>query len=122
MAFRTIPDLNKRYDATWALVAGAGSRIGKLLPFKLAPQILDVVLVFIDNNLLKTTMEDIQDTYPHLKFGSIGVTFSTSISYLKTIKDAMKDIDIPIVFGNAGFIFTGFIDPAPLYSSFSVCR
>ena len=62
MAFRPIPNLNKMYDATWALVAGSGSRIGKSLAFKLAPQGLDIVLVSINNDLLKTTMEKIQDT------------------------------------------------------------
>ena len=32
----------------------------------------------------------------------------------KQIKDATKDIDIQIVFNNAGFLVTGFFDQAPL--------
>ena len=31
MTFRPVPDLKKRYDATWALVTGGGSGIGKAL-------------------------------------------------------------------------------------------
>lgn len=114
MAFRPVPDLKKRYDATWALVTGAGSGIGKSLAFKLASQGLNVVLVSIDDDLLKTTMKEIRDTYPHLEFRRIGVTFSPGIPYLQTIKDETKDIDIKIVFSNAGFIVTGFMDQTPL--------
>jgi len=114
MAIRPVPDLKKRYDATWSLVTGAGSGIGKSLAFKLASQGLNVVLVSIDDDLLKTTMKEIKAAYPDLEFRSVGVTFSPGVPYLKFIKDATKDIDIKIVFSNAGFIVTGFLDQTPL--------
>jgi len=114
MAFRSVPDLKKRYDATWSLVTGAGSGIGKSLAFKLASQGLNVVLVSIDDDYLKTTMKEIQATFPELEFRSVGVTFSPGVPYLQMIKDATKDIDIKIVFSNAGFIVTGFMDQSPL--------
>lgn len=114
MAVRPVPDLKKRYDATWALVTGAGSGIGKSLAFKLASQGLNVVIVSIDDDLLKTTMKEIKAAYPDLEFRSVGVTFSPGVPYLEKIKDATKDIDIKIVFSNAGFIVTGFMDQTPL--------
>mmetsp|Transcript_1831 Transcript_1831/g.2564 ORF Transcript_1831/g.2564 Transcript_1831/m.2564 type:complete len:331 (+) Transcript_1831:77-1069(+) len=114
VCFRPVPDLKKRYDAKWALVTGAGSGIGKALAFKLASQGLNVVLVSMDDDFLKQTMKDIQAEYPDLEFRSVGVTFSPGVPYLDKIKEATKDIEIKIIFNNAGFIVTGFLDQAPL--------
>jgi len=114
IAFRPVPDLKKRYDATWALVTGAGSGIGKSLAFKLASQGLNVVLVSLDDDFLKATMKEIQAAYPDLTFRSVGVSFSPGVPYLEKIKEATKDIEIKIIFNNAGFIVTGFMDQSPL--------
>ena len=114
MAFRPVPDLKKRYDATWALVTGGGSGIGKALAFKLAKQGLNVVVVSLDDDFLKGTMEQLKETFPDLEFRSVGVNFAPGVDYLKQIKEATKDIDIQIVFNNAGFLVTGFFDQAPL--------
>jgi len=114
MAIRPVPNLKKRYDATWSLVTGAGSGIGKALAFKLASQGLNVVLVSLDDDFLKATMKELKETYPDLEFRSVGVTFSPGIPYLEKIAEATKDLDINIVFNNAGFITLGFMDQAPL--------
>ena len=114
MKLRAVPDLKKRYDATWALVTGAGSGIGKALAFKLASQGLNVVVVSLDDDFLKKTVKELKENYPKLQFRSVGVAFAPGIDYLGKIKDATKDIDIPIIFNNAGFIVTGFLDQAPL--------
>jgi short-subunit dehydrogenase len=114
MAIRPVPDLKKRYDAKWALVTGSGTGIGKAIAFKLASQGLNVVLVSLDDDFLKTTMKEIKAEYPDLEFRSVGVTFSPGIPYLDKIKEATKDIDVTVVFNNAGFITLGFMDQAPL--------
>jgi Short-chain dehydrogenases of various substrate specificities len=114
MKIRPVPDLKKRYNATWALVTGAGTGIGKSIAYKLASQGLNVVLVSLDDDFLRDTMKDIRTSFPEQEFRSVGVTFSPGVPYLDKIKEATKDIDVNIVFNNAGFITLGFLDQAPL--------
>lgn len=99
---RPVPDLKKRYNAEWALVTGGGSGIGKAIAFKLAKQGLNVVIVSLDDDILKETMKQLQETFPKQTFKSVGCTFSPGVDYLKKIQDVTKDIDIPIIFNNAG--------------------
>lgn len=114
MAFRPIPDLKKKYNAKWALVTGAGSGIGKAIAFKLAKQGLNVVVVSLDDNYLKETMSQLKEHFPELEFRSVGVNFSPGVDYMKKVIEGTKDIEIPIIFSNAGFLVTGFFDQAPL--------
>ncbi len=114
MCIRPIPNLKEKYNANWALVTGAGSGIGKALAFKLASQGLNVVVVSLDDDFLKKTMQELKETFPKLEFRSVGVSFSPGVKYLDKIAEATKDLEIKIVFNNAGFIVTGFMDQAPL--------
>lgn len=114
MAYRPVPDLKKKYDAKWALVTGAGSGIGKALAFKLASQGLNVVIVSLDDDFLKETMKGLKENFPKQEFRSVGCNFSPGVKYMDQIVEATKDIDIPIIFNNAGFIVTGFLDQAPI--------
>ena len=91
-----------------------GSGIGKALAFKLASQGLNVVVVSLDDKFLKETMEGLKEHYPKQEFRSVGCTFSPGVDYMKDIQEATKDIYVPIIFNNAGFIVTGFLDQAPI--------
>ena len=114
MAYRPVPNLKEKYDAKWALVTGSGSGIGKALAFKLASQGLNVVLVSLDDKFLKETVAGLKEAYPKLEFRAVGCTFSPGQDYMKKIDQATKDIEVPIIFNNAGFMVTGFLDQAPI--------
>jgi len=114
MSIRPVPDLKKKYNATWALVTGGGSGIGKALCFKLASQGLNVVVVSLDDDHLKQTLKELKQTYPDRSFRSVGCLFSPGQPYMDRIIEATEDITVQIVFNNAGFLVTGFLDQTPL--------
>jgi len=112
---RAVPNLKDRYPgASWALVTGSGSGIGRALCFKLASQGLNVVLVSLDDDHLKATLSSLRGRYPESEFRSVGCDFAPGSDYLDKIRDATSDIDVRCVFNNAGFIVTGFVDQCPL--------
>lgn len=114
MSIRPVPDLKKRYSATWALVTGGGTGIGRSLCYKLASQGLNVVVVSLDDHSLTETLEHLRKSYPNLLFRSVGCTFSPGEPYMENIIEKTKDIRIQLIFNNAGFLVTGFLDQAPL--------
>lgn len=110
-------DLKKKYGATWALVTGASSGIGKSLAEKLASQGLNVVLVAIQDDLLDATTAELAAKFPALEFRKVGVNLGTRAEeggYLQAIAAATEDIDVQCVFNNAGFMLTGFFDKTRL--------
>jgi short-subunit dehydrogenase len=110
-------DLKKKYGAQWALVTGASSGIGKALTEKLAAQGLNVVLVALPEAVFDTVHEDLQKKYPKQEFRKVAVNLgqvSDTYSYIDQIAAATKDIDVQIVFNNAGYIVLKLFAVAPL--------
>ncbi|DBA75427.1 TPA: hypothetical protein ACH3X1_010687 [Trebouxia sp. C0004] len=103
-------NLKRRYNAKWALVTGSSSGIGKALATRLADQGLNVVLVAKPDDLLDATHTELQTTYPKLQFRKVAVNLSESGAYLGPIKEATDDIDVQLIFSNAGYILTGFFE------------
>jgi short-subunit dehydrogenase len=99
-------NLKKKYNAEWALVTGASSGIGKAIVEKLCAQETNVVMVALDNEVFTNTFNEIKTKFPKLKFIKVGCDLSKG-DYMTPIIDATKDIDVQIVFNNAGFITAG---------------
>jgi short-subunit dehydrogenase len=107
-------DMKKKYNAKWALVTGAGTGIGKSLAETMALQGLNVVLVSLPDVHLINTTKELQKKYPKLEFRSVSVKFDHKTDYLPDIIEATNDIDVTIIFNNAGYIVTGFFDHTTL--------
>lgn len=129
-------DLKKKYGASWALVTGSSSGIGKSIAQKLALQGLNVVLVALDvrarqprgrgpqspasaahsgsqDKLLAETTAELKSAFPKLQFRAVGCNLGAT-GYLPVLEAATKDIDVQLVFNNAGYMVTGFFDRTPL--------
>ena len=72
------------------------------------------MIVSLDDDFLKGTVSQLTETYPDLEFRPVGCLFSPGQDYMKKIIEATKDIDVQLIFNNAGFIVTGFFEQAPI--------
>ena len=52
--------MKKKYNAKWAMVSGGSSGLGRALVQKLANQGLNIVIVALDDDLLKKTGEELK--------------------------------------------------------------
>jgi short-subunit dehydrogenase len=107
-------DLKKKYNAKWALVTGAGTGIGKSICQTLAAQGLNVVLVSLPDKFLQETTDELKTAFPKQEFRAVAAKFDHKTDYMPDIIKATSDVDIPIVFNNAGYIVTGFFDHTSL--------
>ncbi|KAK9866169.1 hypothetical protein WJX84_001062 [Apatococcus fuscideae] len=107
--FSALParNLKKAYNAKWALVTGASSGIGLALTKKLAKQGLNVVVVALNDQLLHDSCEELTLQHPATSFRKVGVDLA-SPGFMPGILDATRDLDIQVVFCNAGYMLTGF--------------
>jgi len=101
-------DLKKKYKAQWALVTGASSGIGKALAWECARQGLNVVMVALPDKMFDATFRDIQSAFPSLSFRKVPVNLGKHGDYMPAIADATDDIDVQVVFNNAGYMKWGF--------------
>ena len=111
---RGTQDLKKKYDATWALVTGGSTGIGRAICEELAKQGLNVVVVGLPDGFLEPAVEELQTKYGSQQFVGVAASFAPGQDYLEQIKRATKGKDIQLIFNNAGFIVTGFFDSQPL--------
>lgn len=68
-----------------------------------------MVVVALDDAILKEFKETIVKEFPRVEFRFVGCDLSeaTGNSYLEAVKKVTSDIDIQILCNNAGFITTG---------------
>ncbi|EGB07206.1 hypothetical protein AURANDRAFT_27825 [Aureococcus anophagefferens] len=111
---RGVQDLKKKYGATWAVVTGGSTGIGRAICEELAKQGLNVVVAALPDKFLEPAVAELSAAYKGQEFVAVGVSFAPGADYLEKIKAATADKDVQIVFNNAGFIVTGFFDTQPL--------
>lgn len=109
-----VPNLKLKYNTDWALITGGSSGIGKALAFELAKQNLNLVIVALNDALLTSSIDELSQAFPHLTFRPVGVDLSPQQPYLTTIDEATSDLDLKIIFNNAGYIATGFFADSTL--------
>lgn len=97
------PSLNKPTHTT--LLTG----IGKSIADKLASQGLNVVLVALGDAVLDATTQELKRKHPRVQFRKVGCDLSApGGKYMDTIAKQTRDIDVQLVFCNAGYILPGF--------------
>ena len=115
IAVLPVPDLKKKYGATWALVTGSSSGIGKSLARRLAQQGLNVVVCGMTKDaLLAPAVKELQKEFPEREFRTVASTLAPGLPYMDAIAKATDDIDVQLVFNNAGYIVTDFFEVSSL--------
>eukprot|EP00928_Gymnodinium_smaydae_P052898 TRINITY_DN37026_c0_g1_i1.p1 TRINITY_DN37026_c0_g1~~TRINITY_DN37026_c0_g1_i1.p1 ORF type:complete len:317 (+),score=97.21 TRINITY_DN37026_c0_g1_i1:80-1030(+) len=108
-------DLKQKYNATWALVTGGSSGIGKELVRKLLTQGFNVVIVARDEPVFEETMKEFKALFKKQELRQVKANLSdASGAWMADVKKATDDIDVQVVFNNAGFIVTGFFEQQPV--------
>lgn len=104
-------DLKTKYKATWSLVTGGSSGIGKELVRKLLSQGLNVIIVARDEPVFEETIKELKASYPKQEIRSVTANLSdASGAWMADVEKASDDVDVQVIFNNAGFIVTGFFD------------
>lgn len=96
--------LRTRYgNGRWALVADASGTC-KTLVAALANQGINVVYVADDDERLTTAFSELHERFPAIEFRTVGVDLSlTDGSYISAIEKATDNLDVAMLFLNAGF-------------------
>lgn len=115
LAFRS-QNFKRRYaNCNWAVVTGGSSGIGLSLCRKLAAQGINIVMIAVPDALLAKSAKELAEQFPAVEVRAVGADLGKEAStYLPALADATKDIDVTLVFNNAGYIVTGFFAETPL--------
>lgn len=104
-------DLKKKYCATWALVTGSSSGIGKELARRLLAQGLSVVLVARKESVFDETVAELQSSFPAATVLKVEADLSDGEGkWMAAVEKAVGDKDVQVCFLNAGYMITGMFE------------
>mmetsp|Transcript_65584 Transcript_65584/g.152373 ORF Transcript_65584/g.152373 Transcript_65584/m.152373 type:complete len:320 (-) Transcript_65584:92-1051(-) len=108
-------DLKKKYGASWSLVTGGSSGIGKELARKLLSQGLNVIIVARDEPVFDETVAELRKAFPAQEVRQAKANLSDATgAWMDEVKKAANDVDVQLIFNNAGYIVTGFFEQHPV--------
>jgi hypothetical protein len=84
-------NLKKKYDASWALITGSSSGIGKALAERLLQQGMNVCLVALGDDVFKSTLKELEEKYPACEVRGVFADLS-SPAFVPSLIDQTKDI------------------------------
>jgi len=97
------------------LVTGGSSGIGKELVRKLLSQGLNVIIVARSEPVFDETVKELKALFPKCELRPVKADLSDgSGGWMAEVKTATEDIDVQVVFNNAGYILTGFFEQHPV--------
>lgn len=99
-------NLKVKYNAKWAFVTGGSSGIGLEIVRKLASQGINVVVAALDDHLMSKAKESLTLEFEKVEFRFISLDLSRP-DCLQVIQEHTKDLDVNLVFNNAGYIKPG---------------
>lgn len=95
---------------SWAVVTGGSDGIGLEICHQMAAQGFNIVIIARNPTKIEQKLAELKAKYPKIKTRGVTFDFSKLVKisdYKEKIGDALKDIDIAMLFLNAGFIRVG---------------
>jgi hypothetical protein len=82
-------NLKTRYNAEWSIVTGGSSGIGKAIVEKLCQQNINVIILAVDDEVLKNTAAELTAKYPNVEIISVGADLSKT-GYMELLEKKTK--------------------------------
>lgn len=109
-----VQKLGEKYSSSWALVTGASSGLGEAIVDKLASQGTNVVMVALDDKVFAESFKQMCAKYPAVQFRAVRVNMADSQACIDAVIRATSDIDVYIIFNNAGYVYLESFDKASM--------
>jgi short-subunit dehydrogenase len=106
-------DLKKKYGASWAIVTGGSSGIGKSIVERLCQQGINVIIVAVPEKLLDETTAEMKSRFPAVSVVKVGADLSKP-GFMEAVAKETQGKDIQLLFCNAGFMISGFFADTPI--------